>query len=378
MGLLMATLAGGWAQGESLALGQIIDEVQCAADASQRYALYLPSNFTPLRRWPVILAYDAGGRGRRAVERYKEAAEKYGYIVAGSNNSRNGPWEISLTAAKAMTGDVDRRFPIDPKRVYTAGMSGGARVAMKLALDSDLIAGVFASSAAFPDEPRESVRFPIFGSAGTNDFNHQEMHELDRDLKSPHRVEFFDGTHEWLPVALATDGVEWMEIQAMKAGLRPRDSQMIDAILERRIARAEAQKNNLDQMREWKSIATDFQGLKDVLQYAGRAAVLEHQADVKELLKAERLEEERELHASAEIYQLRDRMGNGTSFAKLKERVTQLLAQSKAPEDSSERRIARRVLTGFSASSRSIRDPAFQELLNQIRPPGAPGGPPAP
>jgi dienelactone hydrolase len=374
----MATLAGGWAQGESLALGQIIDEVQCAADASQRYALYLPSNFTPLRRWPVILAYDAGGRGRRAVERYKEAAEKYGYIVAGSNNSRNGPWEISLTAAKAMTGDVDRRFPIDPKRVYTAGMSGGARVAMKLALDSDLIAGVFASSAAFPDEPRESVRFPIFGSAGTNDFNHQEMHELDRDLKSPHRVEFFDGTHEWLPVALATDGVEWMEIQAMKAGLRPRDSQMIDAILERRIARAEAQKNNLDQMREWKSIATDFQGLKDVLQYAGRAAVLEHQADVKELLKAERLEEERELHASAEIYQLRDRMGNGTSFAKLKERVTQLLAQSKAPEDSSERRIARRVLTGFSASSRSIRDPAFQELLNQIRPPGAPGGPPAP
>jgi poly(3-hydroxybutyrate) depolymerase len=168
----MATLAGGWAQGESLPLGQIIDEVQCAADASQRYSLYLPSNFTPLRRWPVILAYDAGGRGRRAVERYKEAAEKYGYIVAGSNNSRNGPWEISLTAAKAMTGDVDKRFPIDPKRVYTAGMSGGARVAMKLALDSDLIAGVFASSAAFPDEPRESVRFPIFGSAGTNDFNH--------------------------------------------------------------------------------------------------------------------------------------------------------------------------------------------------------------
>jgi hypothetical protein len=204
------------------------------------------------------------------------------------------------------------------------------------------------------------------------------MHELDRDLKSPHRVEFFDGTHEWLPVALATDGVEWMEIQAMKAGLRPRDSQTIDAILARRIARAEAQKNSLDQMREWKSIATDFQGLKDVLQYAGRAGVLEHQADVKELLKAERLEEERELRASAEIYQLRDRMGNGTSFAQLKERVTQLLAQSKAPEDSSERRIARRVLTGFSASSRSIRDPAFQELLNQIRPPGAPGGPPAP
>ena len=246
---------------------------------------------------------------------------------------------------------------------------------MKLALDSGSIAGVFASSAGFPEDPRESVRFPVFGSAGTDDFNHQEMHELDRDLKSPHRVETFDGGHAWLPVELATDGVEWMELQAMKSGLRPRDTKLIDAILAKRVARAEAQRNSLDQMREWKSIATDFQGLKDVLPYAGKAAALEHQADVKELLKAERLAEERELQTTAEVYQLRDRMSNGTSFVKLKERVAQLLAQSKAAEDSADRRIARRVLTGLSASSRSIRDPAFQELLNQIRPPGAPVGP---
>jgi hypothetical protein len=68
-------------------------------------------------------------------------------------------------------------------------------------------------------------------------------------------------------------------------------------------------------------------------------------------------------------------MSNGTSFAKLKERVTKLLEQSKAAGDSSSRRIARRVLTGLNASSRSIRNPEFQELLDQIRPPGQPGGP---
>ena len=373
--LVVAALAGALASGESLPLGQIIDDVQCAADASQHYSLYLPSNFTPTRRWPVILAYDAGGRGRRAVERYKDAAEKYGYILAGSNNSRNGPWEISLNAAKAMTGDVDKRFPVDPKRVYTAGMSGGARVAMKLAMDSNIIAGVFASSAGFPDDFRESVRFPIFGSAGTDDFNHQEMRALDRDLKSPHRVEVFDGGHTWLPVELAADGVEWMELQAMKSGLRSRDSKLIDDLLAKRVARAEAQKNSLHQMREWRSIATDFQGLKDVSKFAVRALALERQADVKDALKAEQLDEERELRITAEVYQLRDRMSNGTSFAKLKERVTKLLDQSKAAEDSSDRRIARRVLTGLNASSRSIRNPEFQELLDQIRPPGQPGGP---
>jgi len=367
--LVLAAILGCIVSAQSLPLGQIIDDVQCKDDASQHYSLYLPTHFTPLQKWSVILAFDAGGRGRRALERYQAAAEKYGYIVAGSNNSRNGPWEISLNAAKAMTADVEQRFPVDPQRIYTAGMSGGARVAMKLALDSDSIAGVFASSAGFPDDFRDSVRFPIFGSAGTNDFNHQEMHELDRGLNSPHRIEVFDGGHAWLPVELATDGVEWMEIQAMKSGLRARDQKELDEIFAKRAARAEAQSTSLEKMRELKSIAVDFQGLKDVSKFSERAAAMEHQPDVKDALKAERLEEERELQTTAELYQLRDRMKNAAGMPKLKERVANLLLQAKAAEDSSDRRIALRVLTGLRASSRSIRNPEFQELLDQI--PGA-------
>jgi dienelactone hydrolase len=371
MALLLIVAAA--MQGESLPLGQIIADVTCLTDSAQHYALYIPSNFTAARKWSVIFAYDAGGRGRTAVERYQAAAEKYGYIVAGSNNSRNGPWEVSMAAAVAMTTDIHKRFPVDPKRVYTAGMSGGARVAMKLAMDSETevekIAGVLASSAGFPDDVRESVGFAVFGSAGTDDFNRQEMRELQRDLKSPHRVEVFEGGHTWLPVELATDGVEWMELQAMKTGRRPRDLKLIEAILAKRVARAEAQKSSLEKMREWQSIATDFQGLKDVIQFSGRAAVLERQQDVKDALKAEKSEEEKELRTQAEVYQYRDRMTNSVNFGKLKTLVVQLLDESKAAEDSTDRRIARRVLTGLSASSRSIRNPEFQELLNLIRPP---------
>jgi poly(3-hydroxybutyrate) depolymerase len=179
--LLMATAA---ARGAELPTGQIVDSVECALDAAQHYALYLPSNYTPSRQWSVILAFDGGAHGRVPVERYQQAAEKYGYIVAGSLNSRNGPWEVSMNAAKAMTADVKARFSIDPKRVYTAGLSGGARVAMKIALESRQIAGVFASSAGFPDEFIARVPFPVFGSAGTDDFNHLEMYQLDRRLTS--------------------------------------------------------------------------------------------------------------------------------------------------------------------------------------------------
>jgi predicted esterase len=338
-------------------------------DNAQHYALYLPSNYTPARQWSVILAFDGGERGRVPVERYRQAAEKYGYIVAGSLNSRNGPWEVSMQAAKAMTADVKARFSIDPKRVYTAGMSGGARVAMKIALESRQIAGVFASSAGFPDEFMPRVPFAVFGSAGTDDFNHLEMYQLDRRMTSAHRVLYFEGGHTWLPAEMAMQAVEWMELQAMKSGLRPRDTALLDAWFAARVERIDALKDNAEAVGALLHLIADFEGLEDVSKFGDRAKRLLKQQDVRDALSEDTKNEERELRLQGELFELRDRWYNGASFAKLKERVTALLAQSKAADDSEGRRIARRVLSNFAASSRSIRDPQYQELLDAIRPP---------
>jgi hypothetical protein len=43
--------------------------------------------------------------------------------VAGSNNSRNAPWEERITSALLMN-DAGQRFAIDPTPMYTAGASG--------------------------------------------------------------------------------------------------------------------------------------------------------------------------------------------------------------------------------------------------------------
>src|SRR5215472_2955105 len=85
--------------------GQIVPDVRCTADETESYALYLPSTYSPDRAWPAIFAFDPAARGRVPVERYQAAAEQYGYIVAGSNNSRNGSWEVSTRAARAMILD---------------------------------------------------------------------------------------------------------------------------------------------------------------------------------------------------------------------------------------------------------------------------------
>src|SRR5205807_357211 len=139
---VLVVLAALTACAAELPVGQVIDDVKCEADPAQSYALYVPSKYSPERAWPVIFAFDPGARGKNPVERFRAAAEKYGYIVAGSNNARNSSWQASSTAIRAMPSDVAARFSIDEKRVYTAGLSGGARVAMEVALGTGGIAGV--------------------------------------------------------------------------------------------------------------------------------------------------------------------------------------------------------------------------------------------
>ncbi|MGB7217585.1 MAG: hypothetical protein WBD07_02155, partial [Vicinamibacterales bacterium] len=192
--LLMLALSATVAA-DDLPRGEVIESVTCQAAPSQSYALYLPSTYTADRSWPVIYLFDAGGRGSNAVDRYRAAAETYGYILAGSNNSRNG--RPNIDALASMPADVAARFRVDPRRVYTGGMSGGARVALGLALDGK-VAGVFASSAGYPDaQPRKKVPFAIFATTGTEDFNHLELRKLDRESTSPHRLTVFAGGHAW-------------------------------------------------------------------------------------------------------------------------------------------------------------------------------------
>jgi predicted peptidase len=52
----------------------IVDDVKCVADPTQSYSLYLPAAYSADRRWPVLIGFHPGGRGRAIVEKYRAAA----------------------------------------------------------------------------------------------------------------------------------------------------------------------------------------------------------------------------------------------------------------------------------------------------------------
>src|SRR5271169_3927776 len=157
--------------------GVVLPRVTSRTQPEQSYALYLPSHYTRGKRWPIVYIFDPFARGNVPVELMKDAAERHGYIVAGSNNSRNGPWKPEAEAAQAMFQDTHARLSIDNNRVYFAGLSGGARLASSLAQRCTCAAGVLLNSAGFSPSapPTAGATFAVFAAVGTLDFNYGEV-----------------------------------------------------------------------------------------------------------------------------------------------------------------------------------------------------------
>jgi dienelactone hydrolase len=361
------------ARGQDIPRGTIVDDVKCAADPTQSYALYVPSTYSPDRAWSLLIAFHPGARGRAMVEKYAAAAEQYGYIVAGSNTSRNGPWSVSAAAVQAMPPDLGRRFSIDPKRVYLTGMSGGARVALQVALGKNDIAGVIASSAGYPDsQPRARVPFAMFGTAGREDFNYLEMSLLDRKLTSPHHLEIFDGGHTLPPDAVVLEAIEWMELQAMKSGRRARDESLVGRLLEKRRRSIAAATSAAVTVHLLDALVADFQGLSDVSAEAARVKDLAKQPDVKKALSRERAADEGEERLLANIVDLeaglRDDTRRAEAMLRLRDELSKLARAANAADDSPARSQARRVLRSITAGAADrVQDREYRTLLEQYR-----------
>ncbi len=262
----------------ALPTGEIVDPVPCAKFPGESYALYLPQAYTPERRWPVLYAFDARQHGRQVAELYRDAAERLGWIVVSSNNSRSDePNDPNGAAMQAMWDDSHERFALAPHRAYATGFSGGARVACLLAqAHAGEVAGVIGHGGGFPVNrpPSASTPFAFFGLAGRRDFNFPELLRLDHtlgELGLDHHFEGFDGEHSWAPPEEAGLALEWMELLAMRCGLAPRNDTLIGEIWRHFLSRAQASaaSDSVAAARGYDGLWRDFAGLRPADELAG-------------------------------------------------------------------------------------------------------------
>ena len=268
---------------------------------------------------------------------------------------------------------VDRcrsRVPDGPLGRRARRAAGGARVRPASPASSRRAPAIPIASRA------QSVSFAALRTTGTDDFNYVEMHQLDRKLTSPHRLAVFDGGHTLPPEDVALEAIEWMELQAMKTGRRPRDATLVDRLFakrEQQIAAAETPGRNGPSPRR---LAADFSGLRDVTAEAratggtGAAAGREEGTLARAVRRGRR-------GADARWKSSRSKPGCATpivvctSMARLRDRLSRLAKAAAAEEDSPQRNQARRVLRAISAgASERVQDPEYRKLLAELAPRG--------
>lgn len=252
-----------------VAVGELVEGVESAADPTQTYTLYLPSDYTPEDARPALVILDPRGRGTAAAEVFREGAEDHGWILLSSDNSRSdGDAEPNLEALQALFPELARRWAVDPRRVYLAGMSGTAVVAWGVAKGAGAVAGVItAAGPHVPDVLTGELDFAHFGAVGRSDFNFLGMRTVDQELEAagvPHRLAIVEGGHGWMSPARASEALAWMELQAMRTGLVPVDADLVRAqfLAGRGQARAlEAEGRLWEAAQRYREVLRAFRGL---------------------------------------------------------------------------------------------------------------------
>jgi len=223
---------GVYAQEETIVLkkGIVHDSIQVRDSISETFAIYLPKSFDNSRAWPVLFVMDMEGKGKEALHKFKNAAEKQQYILAASNNLRD-TLNISenVLVTNRLINSVIALLPVHKERLYTTGFGAGARMASIIPVFIKQISGVVSIGAAFPNYELlyNKIRFQFVGVVGREDYNFTSMWKGRarlNGLKIPNDLIVHDGGYDWPNPLLVEKAVERLSLAALKDSLMPLDS----------------------------------------------------------------------------------------------------------------------------------------------------------
>jgi len=143
------------------------------------YYLFVPENADKSKPMPLlVLLHGSGRNGLSLVDRWKELAAKEGFIVVGPDSLNSRDWQIPADGPDfiyELVEDLKSKQPIDARRVYLFGHSGGAIQALHLALyESEYFAASVAHAGVIdprmmPMIERATRKIPISIFVGTSD-----------------------------------------------------------------------------------------------------------------------------------------------------------------------------------------------------------------
>jgi tetratricopeptide (TPR) repeat protein len=216
-----------------------------------------------------------------------------------------------------------------------------------------------ACGAGFPPDtpPAAQVSFAVYLAAGMEDFNFPELQELNGTLdglRVPHEFESFSGGHEWPPEKVCSHAVQWLELQAMKSGIRGKDASLIASICAETVAEAELLERDRRlnaALQRYAAAWRSFAGLRDTAALEMKVKQLEPAQDVRRARATEKNAGMRQRAADKELSSLFGDVIAGRdhpySMQKLGNSIDRLRKDAERREDDPGRIAAVRVLSRF-------------------------------
>lgn len=149
-----------------------------ATDAHGEYSLYVPENYDPNRRWPLIIALHGGhGRGDDYLLTWLRPAKSKGYIVL-SPKSLDRTWSIhqpgiDVRSILSIVEELLDEYTIDTGRLFATGLSDGGTFSYAIGFSCPkLFAGIAPIAGVLGPwrVPDESKQLPLFIIHGAKDF----------------------------------------------------------------------------------------------------------------------------------------------------------------------------------------------------------------
>jgi hypothetical protein len=120
--------------------------------ANERFAVYVPDGAPPAKGYG-LLVFIPPWQEAALPRDWPRILDAHGMIFVSAAHSGNDADTLDRRIPLALLGyeNIRRRYPLDPERVYVGGLSGGSRVALRVALAyPDLFRGALLNAGSDP------------------------------------------------------------------------------------------------------------------------------------------------------------------------------------------------------------------------------------
>jgi tetratricopeptide (TPR) repeat protein len=222
----------------SAAAQKISKETIISEGKKRTFYLYVPKSVTPATPVPLlVLLHGSNHVGLSLAAKWNDLAEKEGFIIVAPDSVDSSVWSVPNDGPvfiHELVESIKSRYPINAKRVYLFGHSGGAVFALLMSLDeSEYFAAAAIHAGALPHEANPWLdqakrKTPIHIQVGTVDESFPLKSVRDtRDLLTTHGfpvqlVEMLGHNHWYYDLAPRINQTAWEFLKAQELTGEPR------------------------------------------------------------------------------------------------------------------------------------------------------------